>query len=460
MKYVSTRGGADSKTFEQVVLEGLAPDGGLYVPESFPQYSLADMQKMANLSYPELAVRVMKDFVAPDLSPGELAALVQEAYSKFAAPDVIPMRKVEDGFYLLELFHGPTLAFKDVALQFLGRVFGHFAHKRGREFTVVGATSGDTGSAAISGCMGIKGVKVFILYPHERPSDIQRRQMTTVSAANVHALAVQGSFDDCQALVKDAFRDPVLKPLNITAVNSINWARIIAQTVYYFWAGLKAGALNKPVNFVVPSGNFGNLYAGYVAKRLGLPVNKLVAATNKNDALSRFVNEGKLVPGKVEPSLSPSMDIQIPSNLERYLFELLGRDSGLVNGALQAQKTAEGYTLPSQAVQGMQQEFAAMRVDDGATTATIQGFWNKAKILLDPHTAVGVHAALQLRNQLEGGVIALACADPAKFPETVRAATGQIPALPPFMADIGKVKERFTILPNSGPALREFILKH
>jgi threonine synthase len=460
MRYISTRGARDSKTFEQAVLEGLAPDGGLYVPESFPVFSTADLQKMANLSYPELAVRVMKDFVAPDLSPGELAALVQEAYSKFTAPDVIPMRKVENDFWLLELFHGPTLAFKDVALQFLGRVFGHFAHKTGKQFTVVGATSGDTGSAAIAGCMGIKGVKVFILYPHERPSAIQRRQMTTVQADNVHALAVQGSFDDCQMLVKNAFRDPALKHLNLTAVNSINWARIIAQSVYYFWAGLKAGALNKPVNFVVPSGNFGNIYAGYVAKRLGLPINKLVAATNKNDALSRFVNEGKLVPGKVEPSLSPSMDIQIPSNLERYLFELLGCGSKLVNEAIQAQKTTEGFNLPTRALQGMQTEFAAQRVDDESTTATMRQFWTGPKILLDPHTAVGVNVALQLGGRLEGPVIALACADPAKFPETVQASTGQIPALPAFMAGIDRVKERFTILANADPALREFILKH
>ncbi|MBI3418655.1 MAG: threonine synthase [Proteobacteria bacterium] len=420
-----------------------------------------ELRAMQTLSYSELAVRVMKDFVAPDLSPGELAALVQESYAGFSSPEVTPLRKLDEGLFLLELFHGPTLAFKDIALQFLGRVFGHFAHKRGSALTVLGATSGDTGSAAIAGCRRVKGIRVFILYPHKRPSELQRRQMTCIDAPNVHVLAVQGTFDDCQALVKRAFQDPELKKkCELTAVNSINWARIIAQSVYYFYAGLRAGALEKPVNFVVPSGNFGNIYAGYVAKRLGLPVNKLVAATNRNDSLAKFIQTGLLQPGPVVPSLSPSMDIQIASNLERYLFELLGHDGEALKAALQEGSKVKGYKLPAEALQKMQGDFLAERADDRTTKDTMRDMWTILNVLADPHTAVGLYAATKLYGSLPGSVISLACADPAKFPDTVKAATRQTSPVPPSLVNLEKKRERFTILPNSDQALRGFILNH
>ncbi|HVY13043.1 MAG TPA: threonine synthase [Alphaproteobacteria bacterium] len=458
MRYISTRGGSPVD-FEQAVREGLAPDGGLFVPESFKPFSAADLRAMQPLTYIELAVRVMKDFVAPALSPGELAALAQDSYANFGVEEVTPLRKLKDNLHVLELFHGPTLAFKDVALQFLSRVFGHIAHKHGGALTVLGATSGDTGSAAIAGCSGIAGVRVFILYPEGGPSELQRRQMTTVEAENVHVLAVKGSFDDCQALVKRAFQDEDLKKrLQLTAVNSINWARIIAQTVYYFYAGLKAGALEKPVTFAVPSGNFGNIYAGYVAKRLGLPIKKLLAATNRNDTLARFIQTGELQPGSVAQSLSPSMDIQNPSNLERYVFELLGRDANALKTALQSVKEGRGFKLSPAQMQAMQQEFSGEGVSDEQTRQTISDVLKNYGVLVDPHTAVGLHAAL--RQPSADTVISLACAHPAKFPETVQKATGQSVNLPPALAALRNKRERVTVIPSSDGALREFILGH
>ncbi len=461
MRYISTRGGGGSCDFEQAVLRGLAPDGGLYVPESFPAFSGEELKAMADLPYRELACKVMAPFVAPCLSPEELKALVDESYAGFDVPEVAPLVKLDDGFMLLELFHGPTLAFKDIALQLLGRIFGHFATKRGGGLTVLGATSGDTGSAAIAGCGGIKGVRVIILYPHERPSEIQRRQMTTVDAPNVHVVAVQGAFDDCQAMVKHAFGDETLRArCNLTAVNSINWARIIAQTVYYIHAGLRAGALEKPVSFVVPSGNFGNIYAGHVAGRLGLPLHRLVAATNRNDSLAQFIRAGLLKPGPVVPSLSPSMDIQVPGNLERYLFGILDRKGGAVTEALEAAKSPEGYRLPAELLQKMQAEFMADTASDRQTNDAIAAAKTMSGQTIDPHTAVGFHAAMGLTGNLPGAVIALACAHPAKFPETVRGVLRAPPPVPARIQGLKKKRERFTILPKNPEALRTYIFSH
>lgn len=454
MRYISTRGGGDPLSFEEVVRRGLAADGGLFVPETFPVFSRTELQSLTTLSYIELAVRVMLPFVAGSLSAGQLAALVQDTYSRFAHPEVTPLLKLNDKVSLLELFHGPTLAFKDVALQFLGRLFGHFVHESGGALTVLGATSGDTGSAAIEGCRGIPGVRVFILYPHQRPSEVQRRQMTCVNAPNVYALAVQGSFDDCQALVKQAFNDTAMRQrYTLTAVNSINWARILAQVVYYFYAGLRAQALQQPVNFVVPTGNFGNIYAGYVAKRMGLPIHKLVAATNCNDSLAGFINTGHMQAGVVQPSLSPSMDIQLSSNSERYVFELLGRDACAMNAAMAALRTQGSYRVPD--VKAIQDLFKAMPVSDTQTKTTMQEVWQRYNILLDPHTAVGMHVAQHM--PLDGPVIALACAHPAKFPETVLAATGQQAPLPLHLADLYQRREAFTIMANDYAALQHFI---
>lgn len=461
MRYISTRGEASALDFEGVVRDGLARDGGLFVPESFPRFSRADLEALSTLSYIQLAMRVMLPFVHGSLSAGELAALAQDTYSRFAHEEVTPLVRLDDRIQLLELFHGPTLAFKDVALQFLGRLFGHFVHKRGGTLTVLGATSGDTGSAAIEGCRGIPGVRVFILYPHERPSNVQRRQMTCAKGENVHAIALKGDFDACQALVKQAFNDEAMRAhYTLTAVNSINWARILAQVVYYFYAGLKAGALEKPVNFVVPTGNFGNVYAGFVAKQMGLPIAKLVIATNHNDSLSRFIETGVMKPGRVAPSLSPSMDIQLSSNSERYAFELLGRDGGAVKSAMAALKQEGLYVLPEAARARMKEEFLATHVTDAETKTTMRDAWEKRGVLLDPHTAVGVYAAQKFTSVLDGPIVALACAHPAKFPETVKEVTAQEAPLPAHLADLYERKERFTVLDNDFAALKEFIASH
>ncbi|MDX1922787.1 MAG: threonine synthase [Alphaproteobacteria bacterium] len=458
MRYISTRGGDAVPDFESVVARGLASDGGLFVPETWPQFSVDELRKLSTLSYIQLAQRIMQPFVGDSLSAGELAALVQDTYAGFDHPDVVPLTKVDDQLSLLELFHGTTLAFKDVALQFLGRVFGHFTYKHGGSMTVIGATSGDTGSAAIEGCRGIPGIKVIILYPHNRPSEVQRRQMTCVDAPNVFAVALEGSFDDCQALVKQAFNNQELrKKHTLTAVNSINWARILAQVVYYFYAGLKAGALEKPVNFVVPTGNFGNVFAGHVAKKMGLPIHRLVIATNKNDSMTKFIETGLMTSGVVSPSLSPSMDIQIASNAERYLYELLNEDAGQVKAAMQQIAAHKDVQLPSAAHSMLKNEFMASSVSDEDTKATIKAVWEKHGILLDPHTAVGVTIANRFRSQLPGQIISLACAHPAKFPEIVREVTGQNPPLPPHLADLYQRPERFTVMPNDYAAFVNFI---
>ena len=458
MRYVSTRGEDSVEDFESVVARGLANDGGLLVPENWPSFSRDEMQKLKTLPYIQLAQRVMQPFIGDSLSAGELAALVQDTYSGFAHADVTPLVKVDGQLSLLELFHGTTLAFKDVALQFLGRVFGHFVYKRGGSLTVIGATSGDTGSAAIEGCRGIPGIKVIILYPHNRPSEVQRRQMTCVNAPNVSAVAVEGSFDDCQALVKRAFNNQELrKKYTLTAVNSINWARILAQVVYYFYAGLKAGALEQPVNFVVPTGNFGNVFAGHVAKKMGLPIHRLVIATNKNDSMSKFIETGTMTTGVVSPSLSPSMDIQIASNAERYLYELLNADGKATKAAMAQIAAHQNVQLSPAAHAELKNEFMASSVSDEETKATIKAMWEEKHILLDPHTAVGVTVANRLRNQLPGQIIALACAHPAKFPEIVQEVTGQNPPLPAHLSDLYKRQEHFTVMANDYDAFINFI---
>jgi threonine synthase len=457
MQYVSTRGGDAPHDFESVVFAGLARDGGLFVPQSWPRFTPEQLKAMRVLPYTELAVRVMSPFVGDSLKPGELAALAQDTYAHFDHPEVTPLVPVDDQLQLLELFHGATLAFKDVALQFLGRVFGHFVHRRGGELTVIGATSGDTGSAAIEGCRGIPGVKVFILYPHERPSEVQRRQMTTVAGDNVHAIAVEGSFDDCQAMVKRAFNDAGLRARHrLTAVNSINWARILAQIVYYFYAGLRAGALENPVTFVVPTGNFGNVYAGYAARQMGLPVEKLVIATNRNDSLARFINTGVMQPGVSEASLSPSMDIQIASNAERYIFELLGRDAGKLNTLMAGVQQGRAQ-LSEKDIKEMQETFTAFSASDALTEETMRFYWEKHRILLDPHSAVGAYAAGRIKGKMKGKIVSLACAHPAKFPETVERVTGQKAALPPPLADLYQRKERFTVIGNDFAAFTRLI---
>lgn len=430
MHYVSTRGRAPALNFKDVTLTGLAEDGGLYVPESFPQLP----QGLNPLHYGQFAADIMQAFVQNEVP--NFKDLVQSSYQNFQPV----LKQLDDDFYVLELFHGPTLAFKDFALQFLGRLFGALTNDKLR---VVGATSGDTGSAAMEGCKHAKNADIFILYPHERPSEVQRRQMTTVNAPNVHALAVKGSFDDCQHMVKTVLNDPAMRAKHrLVAVNSINWARILAQVAYYAWAC--AQFKNQHVHFVVPTGNFGNVYAGYVAKRMGATIAGLHIATNANDALHRIFTTGKMQAGNVYPTLSPSMDIQIPSNFERYLFECAGRDGAAVQNIMRSYAERGEVALP-----GLGSLFTTSRHNDAQTLNTMEAVYKKYGYVLDPHTAVAVDAALELRGKQQGPVVALGCAHPAKFPDAVKKATGITPELPVFLSDLYERSERFEVMETS-----------
>lgn len=450
MRYVSSRGAAPDLGFADVLLAGLATDGGLYVPAEWPRLSVPDGAS----TYAEVATEVMAPFVAPDLRRDELAALVDDAYATFDHPDVVPLRQLADGTWLLELFHGPTLAFKDVALQLVGRLFDHELRRRDQRVTVVGATSGDTGSAAIAALAGLDSVDVVILHPAGRVSDVQRRQMTTVLADNVRNVAVDGTFDDCQDLVKAMFADaPFRESQRLAAVNSINWARVMAQVVYYVTA---QRALGGPVSFCVPTGNFGNVFAGYGAMRSGLPVRRLVVGSNRNDILTRFFTTGTMTIDEVVPTLSPSMDIQVSSNLERLLFELNGRD-GHALAELMTSFRAEGtVSFPAELLARISETFTGASVDDDATLATIRDVHDRDGVLVDPHTAVGLAAAREV-GLAEGPMVVLATAHPAKFPDAVEAATGVRPALPDRLADLLDRPERVEHLPNDLTAVESFV---
>jgi threonine synthase len=464
IRYVSTRDGAATPataSFEEVLLAGLAHDGGLYVPDEVPRFTRDEIAAMAGLSYAELATRIIAPFAGSHLGTVPLAPLIAETYAGFGHPAVAPLKQLDSGLWLMELFHGPTLAFKDYALQLVGRLFEALLQQRGERVTIVGATSGDTGSAAIEACRDRDAVDIFILYPNGRTSEVQRRQMTTVDAANVHAIAIDGTFDDCQDLVKAMFADAAFRDrLNLSAVNSINWARILAQIVYYFSAGIALGAPHRPVAFAVPTGNFGNVYAAHIARRMGLPIAQLVVGTNRNDILARFLATGEMTIGTVEPSLSPSMDIQVSSNFERLLFELMDRDGAAVGAAMREFRSSG--TLPVTPAQwhAAQRLFTGHRVDDDTTRATIAATWRDSGELLDPHSAVAVTAARAVTRDIDVPMVALACAHPAKFPEAVEAATGQHPPLPASLADLMTRRERITVLPNNLAAVQRFVADH
>lgn len=459
MRYISTRGHAPILGFEEVVLAGLANDGGLYVPESVPGIPLSRQREWAKLSYPALAYEVMRPFVGDALDARTLSRLIDEAYATFRHPEVAPLVAMAPGHYVLELFHGPTLAFKDVALQFLGRLLDHFLTQRGERALVLGATSGDTGSAAIAGCMASTRMDIAILYPNGRTSDVQRRQMTTLDRANVHAIALDGTFDDCQALVKQCFSDAAFRAeRSLVAVNSINWARILAQVVYYFYAAFKLGAPDTRVSFTVPTGNFGDIFAGYIAQRMGLPISQLVIASNRNDILTRTMATGSYSMAGVHPSLSPSMDIEISSNFERLLFDLHGRDARALVKLMADFRARKSLTLSPVALTIFRQLFAAHAVNDEETLATIAHVHGTAGgMLVDPHTAVGVAASEALMPQLTLPVITLATAHPAKFPDAVENATGIRPPLPSHMADLFERSERFVPMANDVAVLQSFL---
>ncbi len=456
MRYLSTRGLAPALSFEDVLLAGLARDGGLYVPESWPALG-PDWRRLAGLDYADLAVAVMQPFLGGAFA-GAFPSLVRDAYRGFGHKAVAPLVQIGPNEFLLELFHGPTLAFKDFALQLLGRLLDTSLQARGARTTVLGATSGDTGSAAIEALAGKATVEVFMLHPKGRTSEVQRRQMTTVTAPNVHNVAIEGTFDDCQALVKGAFNDLVFRDtFNLSAVNSINWTRVLGQIVYYVWAGLALGAPHRPIAFAVPTGNFGDVYAGYVAARMGLPVSRLIVATNRNDIVARALSTGDYSAGQVQPTISPSMDIQVASNFERLLFDLAGRDGAVVRGQMDAFARDRAFRLDPSALAEAQALFAGARVDEDETRATIAAVHAETGQVIDPHTAVGVAAGRARRPDPSVPLVVLSTAHAAKFPEAVAAATGVHPALPARMAGLMDRPERYVTLPNDLATLQTHI---
>jgi len=458
LKYVSTRGGAPALAFDDVLLTGLAPDGGLYLPARWPRLTRSEIAALAGLSYAETATRVMAPFVGAAIDAETLARTIDEAYAGFDHPAVAPLRQIGSNDWLLELFHGPTLAFKDYALQLVGRLFDHVLAARRARVTIVGATSGDTGAAAIEALRDRDNVVVCILHPKDRISEIQRRQMTTVTAANVHNVAIEGTFDDCQALLKAMFADADFRAAtHLSAVNSINWARVMAQTVYYVTAAVALGAPHRPVSFSVPTGNFGDIFAGHVARRMGLPIESLVIATNRNDILARFVETGRYQTGAVVPTLSPSMDIQVASNFERYLYELLGRDGARVAALMETLARTGGFAVDRAALNETRAAFAAHGVDDAETEAAIASLYRRTGMIVDPHTATGIAAATAYRGDRAAPMITLATAHPAKFPDAVTRAIGAAPPVPPPLAGIESRPERCAVLPNDLARVKDFV---
>ncbi|MEP7113728.1 MAG: threonine synthase [Ilumatobacteraceae bacterium] len=452
MRYVSTRGQAVELGFTETLLAGLATDGGLYVPKTWPELP----QRLAGMSYAERAAQIMQVFVGDEISADSLATMCADAYATFAHPAVVPLVQIGDEHFIEELFHGPTLAFKDVALQLVGRLFEHVLSEQGRRVTIVGATSGDTGSAAIDGVKNSAHADIVILYPEGRTSEVQRRQMTTVNSPNVHVVAIDGSFDDCQDLVKAMFNDVGFRErMNLSAVNSINWARVMAQVVYYVTA---TDHLRGEVNFCVPSGNFGNIFSGWIAKQLGAPIAKLIVASNANDILARFVIDNDMSTRPVVPSLSPSMDIQVSSNFERLLFEINRRDGGMTAEQLQQFRSSGSLSIEadqrSEYIDGV---FTAARLDDSETLEVIHRTHAATGMLLDPHTAVAVGAVERLRHSVTGPIVTLATAHPAKFPDAVERATGIRPQLPAHLADLMERPEYITHLPNDVGEVERFV---
>jgi threonine synthase len=455
MRYVSTRGAAPILTFAEAMMTGLARDGGLYVPETVPQLSKAEIAAMAGLPYEEIAFRVMWPFLGDTFTPEEFRALIAKAYAGFGHAARAPLVQLAPNHFLLELFHGPTLAFKDFAMQLIGQMMQAVLARDGSRITIVGATSGDTGSAAMEAFRGLANVDLFILYPHGRVSDVQRRQMTTPSEANVHAIAMDGDFDDCQARVKDMFNDLDFRDgVRLAGVNSINWARVLAQVVYYFSAALSLGAPLREVSFTVPTGNFGDIFAGYIARQMGLPIAQLVIATNQNDILDRALRLGDYRMDGVKPSISPSMDIQVSSNFERVLYDAYDRD-GTAIAALMGELKAGGFHISQGALQMLRTTFASGRCSEAETTATIRATYALTGEILCPHSAVGVKVASEHLGHVP--MITLATAHPAKFPDAVEAAMGTRPVLPARMADLFDRTERVTRQPNDLKSLQSFV---
>jgi len=456
--YISTRGEAPALGFNDALLAGLARDGGLYVPREWPAFSRKDIRAMRGQSYQEIAFRVMEPFTSGEIEAGALRSMIDEAYATFRHPAVAPLVQSGANAFVLELFHGPTLAFKDVAMQLIARLMDHVLDKRGERATIIGATSGDTGGAAIEAFAGRDRTDIFILFPEGLVSPVQQRQMTTSKAANVHAVALKGNFDDCQDLVKAMFNHgPFRDRVRLSGVNSINWARIMAQIVYYFTAAVSLGSPDRKVSFTVPTGNFGDIFAGYCAKRMGLPIDRLVIATNENDILARAMKTGRYEMRGVNPTTSPSMDIQISSNFERLLFDANGRDPEAVRRAMSGLKQSGAFDINEMALKAIRKEFRAGRASEPQVKATIRAVQAETGYVLDPHTAVAVYVAGRMEKP-SAPMITLATAHPAKFPDAVKQACGIDPALPAWLSDLMKREERFNVLPNEQDKVESHIL--
>jgi threonine synthase len=458
MRYTSTRGQAATLNFEEVTLAGLASDGGLYMPEKWPTLSTAQIEALAGLSYVDTAVAVMRPFVAGSLDDADLRALCEQAYGRFSHEAVTPLVQIDNRNWLLELFHGPTLAFKDVALQLVGLLFERFLSTRDTHLTVIGATSGDTGSAAIDALAGRAKVDIFMLHPQGRVSDVQRRQMTTVLAPNVHNIAIDGSFDDAQALVKAMFNDAQFAGRHhLSAVNSINWARLMAQIVYYFYAAVRLGAPGRKVAFSVPTGNFGDVFAGYVAAKMGLPIERLIVATNVNDILHRALSTGDYSCGSVVATAAPSMDIQVSSNFERLLFDLHERDGAKLATAMQEFEAERRMAIPAGMLLANRDLLASARIDADTMALAMRRTAEEADMLIDPHTAIGLAAARGAELPADVPVVTLATAHPAKFPDAVERATGRRPGLPRRVEGLFEREERYDTLPATLQAIEAYV---
>jgi len=461
MRYVSTRGRSPAIGFWDAVLAGLAPDGGLYIPESWPSFTPDEIAAFAGKPYAEVAAAVIGKFAGADIAPAELLDMTRQAYASFTHPAVTPIKELYPNLFLLELFHGPTLAFKDVAMQILARLYDKALKAQGRHLTIIAATSGDTGGAAVEAFRGASNARIMILFPEGRISEVQRRFMTTTGEANVANVAVQGSFDDCQTIVKDMFQDQVLRQaVDLSGVNSINWARIAAQAVYYFTSAVSLGAPHRPVSFVVPTGNFGDAFAGYVAKQMGLPIQTITVATNANDIVARAVETGLYARGEVVATQSPAMDIQIASNFERLFFEAVGRDTDLTRAFFKTFAETGAAEIPPAALAAMRTLFAGQAVDEVETSAAIRQTLQDTGELIDPHTAVAIRAAQRLRAAAPASptpLVVLSTAHPAKFPEAVMAAAGVEPRLPAAAVGLDAKVEQFDRLPNQPDKVKAYL---
>ncbi len=467
MKFISSRIAAPNLSFSEVVMQGLAEDGGLYVPEFLPNFSENDLSKMRKMDYLDLFFEVTHHFVNREIDDETYKKLIKKSYKNFSHQAIAPVKQLSHNHFLLELFHGPTLAFKDFALQFLGNLFNHLLEKNSQQIAIIGATSGDTGSAAIEGCKNSKATKIFILHPHNKVSPIQRRQMTCVDSENVFNIALEGNFDDCQSFVKKMFANQdFLKGRKMTAVNSINFARILAQIVYYFYAGLRLGAAEKtPISFSVPSGNFGDIYAGFLAKKMGLNINKLIIATNSNDILARFVNDNDYSKQSMIETISPSMNIQVSSNFERLLFDYhrAAKKENLMPKLMKDFEETGSLKVDEDILKNIQSDFYAVSCDDEKTKKIIKEIYEKCEEIIDPHTATGIFASeefMKNENYKDELIVTLATAHPAKFPDAVIQACGKKPQLPNFLSDLESKEEKFTVLKNNLEVVKNFISKN